>query len=139
MNIVEHFLEVAKSYEKTPYIWAGDDPSGFDCSGFVIECLKSVGCFPLSLDETAMGLWARYAEFEIDFPVAGALVFRTNEDLIATHVEICLDGKIKIGSNGGGRRTKTVTDAWRQNAFIKRRAIRPKATNRVFVYPFAWK
>ena len=28
------------------YKWGGDDPSGFDCSGFVIEILKSVGILP---------------------------------------------------------------------------------------------
>jgi len=28
----------------TFYLWGGDDPlAGFDCSGFVIEILKSVG------------------------------------------------------------------------------------------------
>lgn len=50
-------VTTALSYLGTPYIWGGDDPSGFDCSGFVIECLKSVGLLSEKEDYTADGLY----------------------------------------------------------------------------------
>ena len=46
-------MATALSYRGTPYVWGGDDPSGFDCSGFVLECLKSVGLLPERADLTA--------------------------------------------------------------------------------------
>ena len=45
------FLQTALAYLGTPYVWGGDDPSGFDCSGFVIECLKSAGLLNLKLPD----------------------------------------------------------------------------------------
>jgi len=52
------FLQSALSYLGTPYVWGGDDPSGFDCSGFVIECLKSAGILNEREDYTAESLRA---------------------------------------------------------------------------------
>ena len=51
--------KVAWHYLGTPYIWGGDDFSGFDCSGFVIEILKSVGILPRDGDWTAAMLKSR--------------------------------------------------------------------------------
>lgn len=65
--------EVAMSFIGTYYKWGGDDPSGFDCSGFVIEILKSVGAFPRQGDSTAAGLYERYAR--ANGPDLGNLVF----------------------------------------------------------------
>lgn len=138
MGIREHFLKLAQDMWGIPYRWGGGDPSGFDCSGFVIECLQSVGLFPLKKDETADGLMLRFSHLVIPFPVSGALVFSLNEKGHAVHVEICVDDRVKIGSSGGGSRTKTVNDAWRQRAYIKTRPL-TKRKNQVFVYPFAWK
>ena len=36
-------IQIAVQYIGVPYIWAGDDPSGFDCSGFVMYVYAKLG------------------------------------------------------------------------------------------------
>lgn len=126
-------LKIAFSYLGTFYSWGGDSPSGFDCSGLVIECLKSVGALPRKGDWTAAALYHR-------FPIkpangkAGDLVFWANQKggkII--HVEICINGDLAIGASGGGSRTRTRQDAINHNAFIKIRPI----DSRKYVVGFA--
>lgn len=39
----EEIVAYAKKYLGVPYVWAGNDPSGFDCSGFTSYVLKKAG------------------------------------------------------------------------------------------------
>lgn len=117
------FIQTALAYLGTPYIWGGDDPSGFDCSGFVIECLKSVGVIAENDDYTADRLMRRMAGSQIDRPSAGALLFRLDSEGKADHVVICLDNCFQIGSSGGSRRINSVDQAWSSNAWVRIRPI----------------
>jgi len=119
-------IRTALSYLGTPYLWGGDDPAGFDCSGLVIECLKTAGLLGENYDTTANGLYQMYKEFAIDKPSAGALLFymkKNNNRLQAYHVVICLDEYYQIGAGGGDSRTVSIKTAWNQNAFVKIRPI----------------
>jgi len=127
------FLKTALSYLGTPYIWGGDDPSGFDCSGFVIECLKSIGLLPEDKDFTADGLLRLYGTNIIRQPEPGALMFFLKDGGIAYHVEICLDSEFRIGASGGGSKTKTPNDSWQDNAFVKIRPIDVSKSRIIFV------
>jgi len=119
MEPVDIAMRTAWAYLGRPYIWGGDDPiRGFDCSGFVIECLKSAGILPRSGDWTAAGLATMFPVSP--YPDRGRLVFWANPKII--HVELCIDARFSIGASGGGARTLTEADAIRQNAYIK---IRP--------------
>lgn len=114
-------LKIAFSYIGRPYIWGGDDPSGFDCSGFIIEILKSIGRLPRKGDWTASQLsqkWQRTGT-----PHRGDLVFWENEYHHVIHVEMCIGDGLAIGASGGGSKTLTVADAAKHNAFIKVRPI----------------
>ena len=117
------FLKTALSYLGTPYIWGGDDPSGFDCSGFVVECLKTAGFLAEKEDYTADGLYRRFKRFEINSPREGALIFKLNHESHAVHVAICLDNQFKIEAVGGDNRTISIASSWYDNAFIKIRPI----------------
>jgi len=128
---------IALSFLGLPYVWGGDDPvQGFDCSGFVIEILKSVGVLPREGDWTADGLWRRFRDKEVPSPTLGCLVFWFNIEGRAVHVEFCLDDKLAIGASGGGRNVKTMQDAVRQNAYIKIRPILSRGGNKRFADPF---
>jgi len=115
---------IAMSYLGTFYIWGGDDPSGFDCSGLAVECLKSVGVLPRSGDWTANMLSNKFVV--VSEPKPGDLVFwydRSDKKVI--HVEIYIGSGLSIGASGGGSKTKTIANAIKSNAFIK---IRPVAS-----------
>ena len=129
---VQLAVAVGWSFHGTPYVWGGDDPTGFDCSGLVVEILQSVGKLPRVGDWTANDLWVKYRDTRTSHPSAGCLAFWFRGGL-ATHVEFCLDAGYTIGASGGGSATLTPGDAARQNAFVKVRPIRPGA---VVVDPF---
>lgn len=133
-------LEVAMRYLGIPYRWGGDDPmAGYDCSGFVIEVLKSVGLIARRKDFTAQGLWELFEaqNHKVDEPTSGCLVFWSKlPNTPACHVEICLDTFLAIGASGGGSKTKTTQDAINQNAYIKIRPIGSRQGIKGYMDPF---
>jgi peptidoglycan DL-endopeptidase LytE len=130
-------LATALAYLGTPYVWGGDDPSGFDCSGFVLECLKSCGLVGEHEDHTADSLMRKFSDREIQAPVEGAILFSLDPNGKATHVVICLDDQFQIGASGGTSKTSDVTSAWRDNAYVKIRPIRLTPGRCRLVDPFS--
>jgi cell wall-associated NlpC family hydrolase len=132
--------KIAFSFLGKPYIWGGDDPiAGFDCSGEVIEILKSIGILPRKGDWTAEGLWNRFGRCEVKKPYNGCLVFWTNRSGKISHVEYAINRELCIGASGGGSKTKTIEDAIKQNAYIKIRPWRSREEVKGFVDPFKLK
>jgi len=118
------FLQTALSFQNTLYRWGGDDPSGLDCSGLVVECLKSVGLMRNKADATANQLFLQHKANEVTKPTEGCLAFWFDgaTDLV-THVAVCLDEDVCLTAGGGGSHIYTREDAIRQNAFVKIRPI----------------
>lgn len=136
-------LDILESWHGRPYKWGGDDPSGIDCSGLVIEVLKSVGLFDRGGDATAEGLRRLYRRSPATEATArpGCLVFWMNADGDrAVHVEMVVErigGRLfAMGASGGGRHTKTPEDAARHNAYVKIRPVDTRPGQKVFVDPF---
>jgi len=133
---VQVATRVAWSFLGRPYIWGGDDPTGFDCSGFVIEILKSVGLLPREGDWTAASLHSMFPGTTI--PREGCLVFYSSSPggpII--HVEYMLDSMHSIGASGGGSSTMTVDIASDQNAYVKVRTAKSRSNIAGYVNPFA--
>jgi len=118
------------------YKWGGDDPSGFDCSGLVVEMLKSVGIVPRKFDATAAQLYKKFQYNVVSSPTKGCLAFWHNNNGKIIHVEILVDEELTIGASGGGSKTLTREDAIRDNAFIKMRPYRGRMNLHGFVDPF---
>lgn len=124
MTLREVAEKVAWSHVNRPYRWGGDDPiTGFDCSGLVVEILKSVGVLPREGDWTAAGLHNRFKDKgTVLEPDSGCLVFWGNDRI--THVEYCIGNGLTIGASGGGSATTSDSAAAAQNAYVKVRPIR---------------
>lgn len=117
MTQANHFLG-------KPYLWGGNDPiAGFDCSGLIVELLKSVGILPRAGDWGAAALHDRFIAHKVAVPVAGCLCFYGSKGKIG-HVEMAVNDVLSIGASGGGSATDSVADAIAQDAYIK---IRPMA------------
>ncbi len=120
----------------TFYLWGGNDPSGFDCSGLSIEVLQGVGILPHGYDGTAHDLYLRFKHLKTEDPKPGCLVFWFRDGR-ARHVEMMLDEYHMIGASGGGRTTTTVAEAIRQDAFVKMRPVTYRGPQYKIVDPFS--
>lgn len=134
-------LLVWAAYLNTPYLWGGDDPlAGLDCSGLVLEGLKSVGLFPREGDTTAhellhttFGDRAKYPLLQPAQIQRGCLVFWSTDGQPRSpirHVEIAwarVEGNeiLTIGASGGGSKTVDRAAAIAQNAYVKIRRVTP--------------
>lgn len=128
-------VKIAWSYLGTFYKWGGDDPSGFDCSGLVIECLKAVGALPRKGDWRARDLFYLFDEVSETQIDPGDLVFWSNSAGTIIHVEIVVNDTCSIGASGGYSKTLSIADAMSHNAFIKVRPFRSRAGLHGFVNP----
>ena len=138
----EHRRKVAVDYAKSwlgrPYRWGGDDPSGIDCSGLVIEILQAVGLLPHGWDGTAQMIYDEFKGCTLDHddPLPGALVFYKNAAGYISHVGLVISSPLVLQAGGGGSSTHTPEDAWKQNAFVKIRPIDYRPDARILVDPF---
>ncbi len=137
MELQDTATQIAWRAWGQPYRWGGDDSiEGFDCSGLIIEILKSVGKIDRGEDYTADGLYIKFIGCKVKRPYEGCLVFWTNRAGKISHVEYCISSYLAIGASGGGSGTQTKADAAKHNAYVKVRPIASRAGVYGFVDPF---
>lgn len=118
--------EYAEKFIGRPYIWGGDGSgvkhNGFDCSGFVLECLWAFGIYS-GKDTTAQGLynWAKenladgadYKHHE------GGVMFFGKDSSSVTHVALVFGDQI-LEAGGGGQYCTTADNS---TGFVRYRPI----------------
>jgi cell wall-associated NlpC family hydrolase len=87
----EELVKYAKKFLGTPYVWAGDDPSGFDCSGFSSYVYKNSGVI---LPRRAVDQYEGSKQIKEKAVQKGDLVFFDNGSGIS-HVGIVISDKGK--------------------------------------------
>jgi peptidoglycan DL-endopeptidase LytE len=90
-------MDEAKKYIGTPYLWGGNTPAGFDCSGLTSYVFNKVG---VSIPRTAATQWSGLKV--VSSPKPGDLVFFETYAPGPTHVGIYLGNNqfIQAGSKG---------------------------------------
>lgn len=91
---IESILEYAKSFSGVPYLYGGQSPKGFDCSGYILYVFKNFG---INLPRTAAGQF--YQGWRVnasDARPGDIIAFGSNQAI--THTGIYLGGGKFISS-----------------------------------------
>lgn len=88
-SVREQIVAYAKTFIGVKYVWAGSDPSGFDCSGYTSYILKKYGVL---LSRTASGQMAAASKIKVMNAFMGDLVFFGHSGNI-THVGLVVSKK----------------------------------------------
>ncbi|MCM3726880.1 NlpC/P60 family protein [Neobacillus cucumis] len=94
---VQMVINEANKYIGTPYLWGGNTPAGFDCSGYTSYVFAKVG---ITIPRTAATQWSGLTP--VSNPNPGDLVFFETYAPGPTHVGIYLGNNkfIQAGSSG---------------------------------------
>lgn len=63
---------IALSFQGVPYVWGGESPSGFDCSGLATYAYRQIG---KSVPHYTYAIWGAFPQVPVDQLQAGDLVF----------------------------------------------------------------
>ena len=96
-SMMDELLAFAKSYVGYPYVYGGNGPNSFDCSGFVLYVYKHFG---YSFSRGAQEQYEDGLKVEMDELKPGDLVFFSGNGYSITHVGLYLgDGNFVHASN----------------------------------------
>lgn len=117
-------VRIAEDYLGTPYRWGGDNPGGFDCSGFVQYVLRQAGITVprITFDQFQSGFSVNPDDLQV-----GDLVFFQTEGRGATHVGIYAGNHLFIQADAsrGVKFSSLDHPYWKQSYMGARRVILP--------------
>lgn len=111
---VDKLLKAANSVMGTPYVWAGQTPSGFDCSGFIHFAYDQAG---MNTSRTSTDGYFNRSHY-IDEPQVGDLVFfKGTYRAGISHMGIYVGNNefIHAGSSTGVTKTSLDNPYWKQH------------------------
>ncbi|ALX47919.1 NlpC/P60 family protein [Lentibacillus amyloliquefaciens] len=107
-------IDAARAQIGTPYVWGGDSPGGFDCSGFIQYIFKADG---ISLPRTVSDTW-NYTT-QVGSPSVGDLVFFETYKPGPSHMGIYIgDGKFIHASESSGVETSKLSQSYWKNRYL---------------------
>jgi cell wall-associated NlpC family hydrolase len=104
---VQSIIDEAKKYIGSPYLWGGNTPSGFDCSGYVKYVFAKLG---VSLPRTTETQWS--ATTPVNTPSVGDLVFFQTYKPGPSHVGIYLGNNKFISAASSGVTISDMTSSY---------------------------
>ena len=123
MNNRQNAINYAKLFIGKPYLWGGEGPEGYDCSGFIQEVLSCIGLDPKG-DQTAQGLYNYFSRKGLGNGIGpGSLLFWGKAIDRVTHVSLAIDFSQHIEAGGGGREINNLRKARTSGAMIRIRPI----------------
>lgn len=107
-----NIIDIAQSYIGTPYVWGGQSPNGFDCSGFIQYVFSEQN---KTIPRTVNEIW-NFSQ-PIDSPSIGDLVFFETYKPGPSHMGIYLgNGEfIHAGSSRGVEISNLENTYWKAN------------------------
>lgn len=129
-------IPYARLFIGTPYKWGGKSPlEGFDCSGFVQECLKYADMDPPG-DQSAQIYFDHFVKSSlISEARPGALVFYGKSTSMITHIALCTSEHLVIAASGGDSTTTSLSRAIEQRAFVKERPLNGRSDIVAIIMP----
>ncbi|PGL73269.1 C40 family peptidase [Bacillus sp. AFS055030] len=114
---VQTLINVSKKYSGVPYIWGGETPSGFDCSGFISYVFKKSG---LSLPRTNVaGYWYNNSSLKTvdDFQPGDLIFFKNTYTYGPSHMGIVINDNefIHASSSSGVTISKINNPYWNEH------------------------
>lgn len=111
-------VEYAKKYIGTPYVWAGNEPTGFDCSGFTSYVMKN---FKKELPRRAVDQYNSSRQLKEKNVMMGDLVFFDNGSGIS-HVGMIISekGKPLVMIHASSSKGVVITEIEKSDYWLKR-------------------
>ena len=104
----------AMRYVGTPYVWGGQNPGGFDCSGFIYYLYAQMG---IRIPRTADVQFA-YGRPVAGDPMPGDLVFFQTYDYGASHVGLYLGAGRFVNSIGANVHVATFNSPYFRSRYL---------------------
>jgi cell wall-associated NlpC family hydrolase len=108
-------VDTAEKYEGTPYVWGGDSPDGFDCSGY-LKYIFDEGT-GVQLKRTIDEMYAEGTK--VDAPAVGDIVFFDVEGNGPSHAGVYIgDNKFKHASSSDGVKTSELDSSYWKDKYV---------------------
>jgi len=130
-------VDYIKRFIGKPYIYGGQGPDGFCCSGLVVATLRATGKLKTKEDLSSAGLYNRFREGrEQMVPYGGCLVFWFNRKGNVEHVAMLVDNLSIVEAGAGDSKTLTAKDAARDDAMVRMRELDYRGKRYKIIDPF---
>lgn len=136
-------IRYAESFLGVPYAYGSNHIfTGFDCSGYLCEVLRSVGLVGTKEDLTACDLYGKFSKEGtaclLHNPPTGSLLFYGGSKALITHVSLVVSPYSIIECGGGDSHT-TRDVALKTGACVRKRSLNHRQDKVACLYPhYPW-